>query len=224
MNKRLTCIASHVPVGLGLADIGTDHGYLPVELAKRGYPGNLIASDIRPGPLQAAQKSAKEAGLTNRIRFYLCDGISPDEAKLVDTIVIAGMGGDTICGILDRAEFCYDPRYTLLLQPMTRAEVLRYWLINNEFGIEEEDLVEDGGILYSVCKARFGKKTVLNEAELFTGSFAMLRDHPLFSALLHQQMERFQKMITGLEQTLDTRGRLPVLRTIQTQLEEMLER
>ena len=224
MNKRLTCIASHVPEGLGLADIGTDHGYLPVELAKRGYTGNLIASDIRPGPLQTAQKSAKEAGLANQIRFRLCDGISPDDAKLVDTFVIAGMGGDTICGILDRAEFCYDSRYTFLFQPMTRAEVLRYWLIHNEFSIEEEDLVEDGGILYSVFKARFGKKTVLNEAELFTGSFDMLRDHPLFPAFLDQQIERFQKMIAGLEQTSDKRGRLPVLRTIQNQLEEMLER
>lgn len=224
MNKRLTCIASHVPEGLGLADIGTDHGYLPVELAKRGYPGNLIASDIRSGPLQAAQKSAKEAGLENRIRFRLCDGISPDDANLVDTIVIAGMGGDTICGILDRVKFCYDPGYTFLLQPMTRAEVLRYWLINNEFGIEEEDLVEDGGILYSVFKARFGKKTVLNEAELFTGAFAMLRDHPLFPALLKQQTVRFQKMIAGLEQSSDRTGRLRVLRAIQTQLEEMEEK
>ena len=76
MNKRLTCIASHVPEGLGLADIGTDHGYLPVELAKRGYTGNLIASDIRPGPLQTAQKSAKEAGLAKQIRVRLGDGIS----------------------------------------------------------------------------------------------------------------------------------------------------
>lgn len=224
MNKRLTCIASHVSEGLGLADIGTDHGYLPVELAKRGYPGNLIASDIRPGPLQAAQKSAKEAGLENRIRFRLCDGISPKDANLVDTIVIAGMGGDTICGILDQAEFCYDLRYTFLLQPMTRAEVLRYWLINNGFGIEEEDLVSDGGILYSVFKARFGKKTVLNEAELFTGSFEMLRDHPLFPAFLRQQLVRFQKMIAGLEQSSDRTDRLRVLRAIQTQLEEMGER
>ena len=224
MNKRLTCIASHVPEGLGLADIGTDHGYLPVELAKHGYRGNLVASDIRPGPLQAAQKSAKEAGLANRIRFHLCDGISPDDAKLVDTIVIAGMGGDTICGILDRAEFCYDRRYTFLLQPMTRAEVLRYWLINNGFGIEEEDLVADGGILYSVFKARFGINTVLNEGELFTGSFEMLQDHPLFSAFLKQQLARFQKMIAGLEQTSDRTERLRVLRTIRTQLEEMGER
>ena len=224
MSKRLHEILSLISLGKGVVDVGTDHGYVPITLAGSGYPGNLFATDIHPDPLNTAIALADEAGVRNRITFSLSDGldgISPDE---VDTIVIAGMGGDTICGILDRAECCYDPRYTLLLQPMTRAEVLRYWLINNEFGIEEEDLVEDGGILYSVCKARFGKKTVLNEAELFTGSFAMLRDHPLFSALLHEQMARFQKMITGLEQTVDRRGRLPVLRTIQTQLEEMLER
>lgn len=224
MNKRLTCLASHVQDGLGLADIGTDHGYLPLELAKRGYTGNLIASDIRPGPLNAARKSAAEAGLADRIRFRLCDGISPEDAGDVDSIVIAGMGGDTICGILDRAEFCMDPRYRLLLQPMTHAEVLRYWLVNNEFGITEEDLVEDGGILYSVFTARFGETTRLSEAELFTGSCERLRDHPLFPRFLEQQAARLQRRIAGLECGSDPGGRLPILRTIEAQLKEMMER
>ena len=223
MNKRLSCIASHIPDGQGLIDVGTDHGYLPAELALRGYPGKLIASDINAGPLRAAVRTAQEAGVKEKISFRLSDGLDCCEPDEVDTIVIAGMGGDTICGILDRAEWCMDSRYTLVLQPMTRAEVLRYWLVNNEFEITCEDLVEDGGILYSVLTARFGGCTRLNEAELYTGAFSMLREHALFPAFLEQQLQRFHKMLNGMTSASneDKSGRIPILRTILSQLEEM---
>ena len=223
MNKRLHCIASHIPFGEGLIDVGTDHGYLPIELISRGYPGRLYASDIKAGPLETAVRSAKEAGCAERITFQLADGLDGCDPDTIDTIVIAGMGGDTICGILDRAEFCMDSRYTLVLQPMTRAEVLRYWLVNNEFEILEEDLVEDAGILYAVLTARFGGCTRLKEAELYTGSFAMLREHRLFPAFLAQQIRRLQNMLNGLESAAvrDSSGRAAVLRCILSQLEEM---
>ena len=223
MNKRLHCIASHVPFGRGLIDVGTDHGYLPLELLRRGYPGRLFASDIRQGPLQAARRSAQEAGEEDRISFCLADGLDACDPSAVDTIVIAGMGGDTICGILDRAEWCMDRRYTLVLQPMTRAEVLRYWLVYNEFEILEEDLVEDAGVLYSVLTARFGGCTRLNEAELYTGSFSLLRGHALFPAFLEQQLRRFQNILNGLEASgvRDNTGRAAIMRTVLAQLEEM---
>ena len=226
MNKRLLCIASHIPFGRGLIDVGTDHGYLPVELLRRGYPGCLIASDIKAGPLAAAVRSAREAGMEDRITFRLADGLEGCDPEAVDTIVIAGMGGDTICGILDRAEWCMDRRYTLVLQPMTRAEVLRYWLVYNEFEILEEDIVEDAGILYAVLTARFGGCTRLNDAELYTGSFSMLRQNRLFPALLEQQIRRFRHMLCGLESSSarEESGRAAVLRGIVSQLEEMRDR
>lgn len=226
MNRRLDCILSHIPFGLGLIDVGTDHGYVPVELACRGYSGKLFASDIRPGPLRSALRSAEMAGLEERIVFLLCDGLDACDPAAVDTIVIAGMGGDTICGILDRAEWCMDRRYTLVLQPMTRAEVLRYWLVYNEFEILSEDLAEDGGILYSVLTARFGGQTRLNDAELYTGSYEQLREHGLFPAFLDQQIRRFKKMLNGLESAsaADHSGRTEILRSILIQLEEMRDR
>ncbi len=223
MNKRLLCIISHIPFGKGVVDVGTDHGYLPVELLRRGYPGCLIASDINAGPLRAAVRSAREAGAENRITFQLSDGLDDCDPNAIDTIVIAGMGGDTICGILDRAEWCMDRRYTLVLQPMTRAEVLRYWLVNNEFEILEEDLTEDSGILYAVLTARFGGCTHLNEAELYTGAYPMLRNHRLFPAFLEMQIRRFRRMMQGIQgaNSREASGREAILRTILTQLEEM---
>ena len=225
MNKRLQCIAELVPQGRGMIDVGTDHGYLPVYLLQHGYSGAVYASDIHKGPLQAAVATAEAAGLQDAISFQLCDGLDCCEAQAVDSIVIAGMGGDTICGILDRAEWCMDEAYTLVLQPMTRAEVLRYWLVNNEFEIVREELAEDGGLLYSALVARFGGKTVLNDAELYTGSFAMLHTHPLFPQLLELQMQRFEKMKRGLRQSekAETPGRLAVIESVLSQLQEMKE-
>ncbi len=223
MNKRLNCILSHVPDGYGVIDVGTDHGYLPVSLARRGYPGRLIAADINAGPLHAALRSAEEAGLKERIEFQLADGLEHCDPNVIDTIVIAGMGGDTICGILDRAEWCMNSHYTLVLQPMTRAEVLRYWLIYNEFEIMSEDLIEDGGILYAVLTARFGGCTRLNEAELYTGACSLLREHALFPTLLEQQIQRIEKSLCGLASSTENKasGRIEVLKTIHAQLMEM---
>lgn len=226
MNKRIDCIISHIPAGRGLIDVGTDHGYLPVALAQRGYPGRLIASDIHAGPLHAAVRSAEEAGLVSRIEFRLADGLDACDPEAVDTIVIAGMGGDTICRILDRAEWCMNRRYTLVLQPMTRAEVLRYWLIYNEFEIVSEDLVEDTGILYSVLTARFGGCTRLNEAELYTGAFSALREQTLFLPLLELQIQRFEKRLAGLQTSSenDTAGKISIATRIVSQLKEMRDR
>jgi Predicted SAM-dependent methyltransferase len=223
MKKRLACIAAKIPDGIGMIDVGTDHGYLPVALAKRGYKGALYASDIGEGPLQTARQHAQEAGAADQIGFLCCDGLALCPPQQVDCIVIAGMGGDTISGILDRADWCMDPRYLLILQPMTRAEVLRYWLIYNEFEITGEDLVEDGGILYSVITARFGGRTVLNDAELYTGSRILLAAHPLYSRLWEIQNRRFQKMLAALRTSGagDADGRLALCETICRQLEEM---
>ena len=218
MKNRLDCLLTLIPDGIGVVDVGTDHGYLPVMLAKRGYPGALIASDLREGPLAAARRSAKEAGVEGQIRFLLCDGLEQCDREQVDTIVIAGMGGDTICGILDRAEWCMDRRYLLVLQPMTRAEVLRYWLVNNGFGILRERLVEEGGTVYSVLTARFDGATTLTDAELFTGAFSMVEAEKLWPAFLQLQIRRFEKMLAGLREANRDPGRIRLIEGIVLQL------
>ena len=223
MNKRLNCILAHIPPGKGIIDVGTDHGYLPAALAQNGYPGRIFASDLRPEPLNAARRTAQSAGLSGRIEFLLCDGLDACPREAVDTIVIAGMGGDTICGILDRAEWCMAEDYTLLLQPMTHPEVLRYWLVNNGFGLTDEDLTEDGGFLYALFSARFGGQTHLTEAELFTGSRALLRAHPLFPAQLRRQRERMETRLRGLRSAAERNGSgsEALLETMIEQIKEM---
>lgn len=220
MNKRLQAIEKLVEPGIGLIDVGTDHGYLPVSLARHAYPGALFASDIGEGPLAAARRSAREAGMENRILFLHCDGLELCDPERIDTIVIAGMGGDTICGILDRAEWCMDGRYRLILQPMTRGEVLRYWLTNNGFVIDREQLVSDAGEIYSLLCARYGGQQKLLDAELFTGAFSQIEEDPLWPEYRALLLSRFEKLLRGLRQGGRDPGRLRLMETVEAQLKE----
>lgn len=104
-------------VGSVLADIGTDHAHLPVYLVERGVCPRAIASDLRPGPAEAARKSIRAAGLTDMVEVRIGDGLTPVAAGEVDDIAVAGMGGETIAGILEACPWIRDPRYRLVLRP-----------------------------------------------------------------------------------------------------------
>lgn len=155
LDKRLSMVASMVRHGSRVADIGTDHAYLPVHLVQAGICPSGIAADIRSGPLEAARRTVTEAGLTDAIALRLGDGLAPVAADEVEDIVIAGMGGETIVEILSAADWVKDTRFQLVLQPMTRAEELRRWLLTNGFVSTEERLVQDGHRLYPVMTAAY---------------------------------------------------------------------
>lgn len=155
LSARLNTIASMIPKGASIADIGTDHGFLPVWLAKNGVCSRIFACDLRAAPLKKAKDNAQKYGVSGRIEFLECDGLSEIEPESVDTIVIAGMGGETIAPILSKAQWVKNRRYRLLLQPMNDAELLREYLYENGFDIEREILIRDAGRLYTVMKARY---------------------------------------------------------------------
>ena len=143
MSNRLELIASLVKDGVGVADVGTDHAYIPIMLRRSGYKGNIIAGDINECPLEKARQSLESAGLSYSVELVLCDGLSGVDSSKVDTVIVAGMGGDTITGILDRGlydmpEWASRSDYKLILQPATKPEILRFWLVNNGFIITSE--------------------------------------------------------------------------------------
>lgn len=192
-DERLLCAASLVRQGSRVADIGTDHAYLPIYLVESGRCVSAIASDIRVGPADSARKNVTTAGLCDRIEVRLGDGLSgitPDE---VDDIVIAGMGGETIAAILQGAEWVKDAHYRLILQPMTRAEDLRRYLLTNGFEIDEERVVPDGRRLYTVMAVRFtGAGPVTDEVAYYRGKLP-----PEGMALLKKDITRLQKKADG---------------------------
>lgn len=221
LSPRLETIAGMVTPGCRLADVGTDHGYLPIRLLLDGTIKSAVASDIRPGPLSAARKNAAAAGVEN-IRFRLCsglEGISPEEA---DTVVIAGMGGETIAGILDKAPWVREGK-TLILQPMTRQEVLRRALEKTGLRIERERLVLDGGRIYSVMLTRAGEPDTYTEAEYYTGRYALISGEALFGEYLTQWENKLDRALEGLSAAEDRRhlARAVELRRICEQLRQM---
>ena len=223
MDKRLLSIASHVKNGRGVVDVGTDHGFLPIYLALNGYKGNIFATDINSEPLLTGIENAKEAGLADKIEFILCDGLEKCPYTKIDTLIIAGMGGDTMCGILDRAEWLYQWPYKLILQPMTKAEILRYWLSNNGFEIKTEELVEDAGNLYQIMTAAAGYERKLNDAELLTGKFELISRSEYFPKRLDKLIKAYEKSVFGMKecQRADVISRRGLNQKILKELREM---
>jgi len=171
LDKRLSAVAALVRPGSRLADIGTDHAYLPVHLVQAGVCPSAIASDIGAGPLEAARHTVTAAGLTSEIALRLGDGLATVSVQEVDDIAIAGMGGETIVAILKAVSYIQDPRLRLILQPMTRAEDLRRWLITHGFSIIEEHLITKGRHLYPVLAAEYTAAAPCEDEVLIYGGF-----------------------------------------------------
>ena len=171
LDKRLSAVAALVRQGSRLADIGTDHAYLPVHLVQAGVCPSAIASDIGEGPLDAARRTVTENGLTSEIALRLGNGLATVSAGEVEDIAIAGMGGETIVMILEAAPWVQDEGIRLILQPMTRAEDLRRWLLHNGFAILEEHLIIDGRHLYPVMAAEYTAAPVCEDELAIYGGF-----------------------------------------------------
>ena len=198
LQPRLQLLADMVPAGSRLADVGTDHGYLPVYLLQQGRISRAIASDIVDGPLQHARQTAAEYEVDG-IDFRLCpglDAIAPHEA---DTVVIAGMGGETIQAILSAAPWTADGSHLLLLQPMTKVEYLRKWLVDNGYAFTEERLVWDKDHLYPVFAVRGGTQPPLTAAQQYGG--VLLDGDPLYGAYLDERIGKLQKAVEGLQKS-----------------------
>lgn len=154
-NGRLSLCADMVREGSRLADIGTDHGYLPIHLCLCGRIPSALACDINPLPLRSAEENILRYRLADRIKTRLSDGlqrVAPDEA---DDVVIAGMGGELIRDILAAAAWVKNPEKSLVLQPMTHHEDLVGWLYANGFDVVEQAAVLDEGKYYTVLCARY---------------------------------------------------------------------
>ena len=160
LTPRLALIAGWVPQGARIADVGTDHAYLPVWLTLHGRVASAIASDLRPGPLDRARQTGRRFGVEERISFRLGNGLQAVGPEECDTVVIAGMGGENIAMILSRAPWTADGDHTLLLQPQSRAEALRAFLQDHGCAIVREALVRDRGHLYPVMEAEAGRMSL----------------------------------------------------------------
>ncbi len=152
-----------------LADIGSDHGYLPVSLFKSGKVKSAIAADIGEGPLSYARKNA--ARYSADVECILSDGFENIKPDSFTDAVIAGMGGELISSIISKADYLRNSKYRLILQPMTAEPDLRSWLSENGFLIEEEKACFDSGKIYTVmCVSYVGEEnSKISEVQIYLG-------------------------------------------------------
>lgn len=155
---RLSLCADYAREGSRLADIGTDHGYLPIALCQSGKIPSALACDVNPLPLRSAQENIARFGLSKKIQTRLSDGLKEVSSDEVDDIVIAGMGGELIRDILTAAPWVKDKAKHLVLQPMTHHDDLIRWLYENGFAIIQQAAVLDDGKYYTVLSSRFTGK------------------------------------------------------------------
>lgn len=169
ISERLSLIASFIPEGDNVCDVGTDHGYLSAFLSLSGKYGKITATDIGEKPLKNAKDNFKRLGVKG-VDLVLCDGLSGVTRDRADTVIIAGMGGDVISGILSRTKFIKDKDITLILQPMTAADTLRQYLADNGFEVVNEKALEENRKIYSVMCCKYcGKPYAIDGVRLKIG-------------------------------------------------------
>lgn len=221
LTSRLRLLADWVRPGARLADVGTDHAYLPVWLTLHGRVVHAIASDLREKPLERARETGRTYGAEG-IDFRLGGGLAPIGPEEADTIVIAGMGGENIVSILEAAPWTADGNHTLLLQPMTHAESLRRFLMDRGYRVRREALVYDRGTIYPVLEVTAGHM-VLSEGQIWGGA-KLLRD-PLGDRYIIEKIIRLQGAVAGLNRSgrAEDQEKADALRDILTALLEMRE-
>ena len=194
LSNRLQRIADYVRPGDRLADVGTDHAYIPIWLLLNKTIPSAIATDIRSGPLERAITDADRYGVSGKLKFIQCDGLSEIAPEEVDTVIVAGMGGETIIGILAAAPWIREKR--LILQPQTKQAELRDWLGERGFAITDASLVYDSGRIYLVWLVEEGRMPPFPGVE----SALLMRRDALLKPYLEDQMKRLRKRLYGLTQ------------------------
>lgn len=198
LSPRLRMVADLVPFNARLADIGTDHAYLPAALLMEGKIPSAVAADLRPGPLSRAKLTAEEYELGRRISFCLCNGLQGIDLKEIDAVAIAGMGGETIRDILSAAPWTRERNVPLVLQPMSTMAELREWLTTNGYVIQEERLAQEGNTIYTALLVQAGEMVSLSPAELLAGKNT--RD-PLRGPWLDRWLHKTELALNGLAQS-----------------------
>lgn len=192
ISKRLEMVASFVPQGAVLLDVGSDHAYLPIELLKEGRINRAIAGEVVAGPYQSAVKNVKEHDLEEKIQVRLANGLTAfEESDKVSVITIAGMGGRLISTILEEGLDKLANVERLILQPNNREDELRSWLQEHRFQIVAESILEEAGKFYEILVVETGEME-LSARDTRFGPFLSKEVSPVF-------VQKWQKEASKLE-------------------------
>ena len=204
LSERLFSCAALVRPGNTAVDVGTDHGYLAIYLLEQNICPMVYASDIREGPLSAARRNAEKAGFSDRIAFCLSDGLQKLPMDRIQTVICAGMGGDTIIHILEMEPSVFSDDRQLILQPQSKAADLRRWLASKGFSVNREKLSRDGKFLYSAMEAVWtGNVRSLSYANALMPEYLLRSEDALLKDYYNRICDGVRMTVQGLQQAKD---------------------
>lgn len=201
LTPRLQAVADYVEPGSIVADIGTDHAYVPAYLLQHGIIRTAYACDINPGPLQNARQTIAQNALSG-VEFLLSDGMLALEGKQFDTVIIAGMGGELIARVMAQSPLSRQQQLCFILQPMTKADYLRTFLYREGFAVREETFAAEEDKLYSILKVFYtGESVQISNAYALLGG---AKAHPLFEQKRQREIVRLRKIDASLQHKADS--------------------
>lgn len=199
ISKRLRTVASMVTRGYRVADIGTDHAYVPILLVTEGLSEKALAMDIGKGPLERAEAHIREQGLQDKIETRLSDGLAAYRQGEADSIVIAGMGGALMARILSDGADKYAGVKELILSPQSELFLVRRWLIENDWRIVQETMLEEDGKYYTIMRAVPGEGALEKPVEEVYGRYLLENRQPVLQEFLQKEKETIHRIVSSLQ-------------------------
>ncbi|VVN01806.1 tRNA (adenine(22)-N(1))-methyltransferase [Pseudomonas fluorescens] len=201
LSQRLERVGANIPVGARLADIGSDHGYLPVALMRRGVIASAVAGEVATTPFYAAQRTVRDNGLEQQITVRLADGLAAIEPHDgITAISVCGMGGETIRDILESGKMHLSGQERLILQPNGGEQPLRQWLMDNGYSIVSEELLRENRFYYEIIVAERAGPVAYTAEQLYFGPLQMQARSPAFIGKWQRLLRQRQKTLASLEQ------------------------
>ena len=220
LTPRLRGICDLVLCSETVADIGCDHAYVAITIIDEKRAKNVIACDIKKGPLKIADENIKKYEKENCIKTRLGSGLDPINENEADTIIIAGMGGELIENII-KDNINKAKNTHMILQPMNSQDTLRHYLIENGFVIEKEDIKTEGFKVYNILSVKTGKMQPF-ETEIEYHIPKYLKGHKNYNALFEKKKREFEKVKNGLEMSKDVdKEKLELYRGLYKELMEL---
>ncbi|MFD3157569.1 tRNA (adenine(22)-N(1))-methyltransferase [Haloimpatiens sp. FM7330] len=199
ISLRLKIIANMIDKSNSIADIGTDHAYIPIYLVKNGICQNAIASDINKGPVEKAKRNIRFEGLEEKIQCRLGGGLATIKPFEVDCAIIAGMGGNLIRDILEEDIEVFKHLKYAVLQPVQNPEVLRKYIYEKGFDIIDEQLCFDEGKYYEIIKMKFNNNPKDVEQIYYEiGEKLIEKKHPLLKEYLNFKKAKYEKIYSNI--------------------------
>jgi len=199
LSKRLQAVADLVSEGQIVADVGTDHGYIPIYLLESGKCERAIAMDINKGPLLRAKEHIAEHGLDAKIEVKLSDGVEALSVGACDCVVVAGMGGALAVKIIEEGQAVFKSLREFVLQPQSELAKVRQYLWENEYCVTAEDMVLEDGKFYPMMKVKNGASEDYTQIELRYGKCLLMQKHPVLKQFLEKEVQTKEAILNNLE-------------------------